>query len=58
MYSPYHTGYNELTRNHRSAHGLYDVEHMCEGAWSYIVDDFGDAVEPNSQTVAMLDVFK
>lgn len=43
-YNPYHTGYNKLTRNHRSSLGCYDVEHMCEGAWSYIMDDFGNAI--------------
>jgi len=45
LYSPYHKGYNHLTRNHRSVFGSYDVEFMCEGAWSYIMDDFGNAIE-------------
>lgn len=41
----YHTGFNRLTRNHRSFLGVYDVEHMCAGSWSYIMDDFGNAIE-------------
>ena len=41
----YHTGYNPLTKNYRSTLGCYDVKYMCDESWSYIVDDFGNAVE-------------
>lgn len=40
----YHTGYNPLVKNYRSEFGSYDVTFMCEGAWSYIMDDFGNAI--------------
>lgn len=40
----YHTGYNPLTKNYRSQLGCYDVEYMCEESWTYIMDDFGNAV--------------
>lgn len=46
----YHTGYNPLTRNHRSWFGCYDVTYMCEGSWTYIMDDFGNAVETPHNT--------
>jgi hypothetical protein len=42
-YSPYHKGFNPLDRCYRSNN--YWVRHMCEGAWVFIVDDFGNAVE-------------
>ena len=42
-YSSYHTGHNPLERCYRSS--TYLVTRMCRGAWVYIMDDFGNAVE-------------
>jgi len=44
MMSIYHTGFNPLIRDHRSSVGGYWVTYMCEGAWLFIMDDFGTAI--------------
>lgn len=54
----YHTGYNPLVRNHRSDFGSYDVTYMCDGAWMYIMDDFGNAVEvPTDSHAAAMSLY-
>lgn len=54
-YSPYHRGYNPLIRNHKSWFGAYEVTFMSEGPWSYIMDDFGNAVPvPTNSHMAQL----
>lgn len=54
----YHTGYNPLTRNYKSLFGCYDVNYMCEEDWSYIMDDFGNAVPVPTDSHTANQLFK
>lgn len=57
-YSPYHTGYNPINKDYQSIFGSYCVKHMCDGPWTYIMDDFGDAVPIPTNCHAVAQLFK